>query len=67
MDIKQREYDSIGNDCIIRKRKILTQFYDKYIVIVITKYISWDDSDIIYEENEFEDEKKAIEYYKRDY
>ena len=67
MDIIQREYEREGNDCIIRVKKILTKFCDKYIVIAIDKYIGWNGSDIGYEEWEFEDEKKAIECYKRDY
>ena len=66
MEIIQREYKREGNDCIVRVRKILTKFCDKYIVIVMTKYIGWNDSDIDYEENEFESEEKAIEFYKSD-
>ena len=67
MEIISREYEREGNDCIIRVKKILTKFDDKYIVIVMIKYIGWNDSDIGYKENEFKNEKKAIEFYKRDY
>ena len=67
MDIIQREYEREGNDCIIRVKKILTNFCDKYIVIIMTKYVGWENWDIDYEEREFDNEKKAIEFYKENY
>ena len=65
--IEEREYEMWGNDCIIRTKKILTKFSDKYIVIIMTKYVGWGNWDIGYEEREFDNEKKAIEFYKENY